>query len=99
MTTWQALKEAGWWTTYDWIMTGCLVALWVTTFFWLIFSVAESRILTLIVVLLISLSLKALWIVSLVFRCAWFVLKAHADIAMLPYSAARIAAAYLAGKK
>jgi len=42
---------------------------------------------------------KLIWLISLVFRCSWFVLKAHADIAMLPNASARIAVAYLSGQK
>lgn len=103
LTPWQALKEAGWWTRYDWAMLALILAMWVVTLFWLIFSPASSegtpRSTTLLFVFLASISLKLFWLVSLVFRCSWFVLKAHADIAMLPQDAARIAVAYLSGKK
>ena len=103
MTQWQALKEAGWWTPYDWIMAGILLALWIVTGFWLLFHPASpegaSRMTVLLAVFLASISLKLVWLISLIFRCSWFVLKMHADIAMLPTTSARIAVAYLSGKK
>lgn len=103
LTQWEALKEAGWWTRYDWVVLGLILALWIVTGFWLVFSPANPegtpRTTILIVILLASISLKLLWLISLIFRCSWFVLKAHADIAMLPNASARIAVAYLSGHK
>jgi hypothetical protein len=102
-SVWQALKEAGWWTRYDWVMVSLLAGLWVVTGFWLLFSTPRpegpTHAVVLLYVFLASLSLKLLWLISLVFRCSWFVLKAHADIALLPHASARIAAAFLAGQK
>jgi hypothetical protein len=103
LTQWQALKEAGWWTPYDWVMTGLIGLVGTTTAFWLIFSShgPESVPVTtgLILALLVKLDLLGIWIVSLAFRCSWFVLRVHADIAMLPHESARIAASFLAGKQ
>ena len=104
ISQWQALKEAGWWTRYDWIIVSLILAVWVITGFWLLFSPADpegvsKKDLVLLAVFLVSLELKMFWMLSLIFRCSWFVLKAHADIAMLPHASARIAVAYLAGKQ
>ena len=103
MTQWQALKEAGWWTAFDWIILAVILAVWIVTGFWFLFhtSTPESTppLTVLLVVLLANISLKLVWLISLVFRCSWFVLKAHADIAMLPNASARIEVAYLSGHK
>jgi hypothetical protein len=102
-TMWQALKEAGWWAAYDWTMLAVLVALWVTTGFWFLFSAAKpegaSRLTVFIAVLLVSISVQLIWLLVAVFRCALFVLRLHADVAMLPNDAARIAVAFLSGKQ
>ena len=102
LTQWEALKEAGWWTRYDWIILSLILGLWIVTGFWLLFGRANPegtpRLTVQMLVCLISISLKLLWSISLLFRCSWFVLKAHADIAMLPHASARIAVAYLSGQ-
>lgn len=103
MTPWQALKEAGWWTPYDWVMVGILLGLWIVTGFWFLFSTPSPesmpRVTCLLVVLCASICLKLVWLISLIFRCSWFVLRLNADIAMLPSASARIAVAYLSGQK
>lgn len=103
MTEWEALKEAGWWGRFDWIMLGLIGALWVTTGFYFLFSTprpeGSPRLLLFAVVLLLNVSLKLVWAIAASFRCAYFILKAHADIALMPNNAARIAAAFLAGHK
>ena len=102
-TEWEALKEAGWWVPYDWCILVLLGMVWVTTGFWFIFSTVTpeslSRPTVIITVLLFSITVKLFWLITLVFRCSRFVLKAHADVAMMPEASARIAVAYLSGKK
>lgn len=103
LTQWQALKEAGWWTPYDWFVTILFFSLWIVTGFWFLFSTPHpegpSRTTVLLLIFMAGQSLQMVWLISLAFRCSWFVLKAHADIAMLPHASARIAAAFLAGQK
>lgn len=97
MTRWEALKAAGWWTPYDWIMLSLVLFTWVTAMFWKIF--AEPSALNLVAIFMVSISLKLIWLISLVFRASSFVLTLTADVNMLPVHSARLAVAYLQGKK
>jgi hypothetical protein len=102
-TEWDALKEAGWWINYDWAVLITLATLWITAGFWFLFSTvtpeSTPRIAIFTVILLISVSIKLFWLITLVLRCSKFVLKAHAEIATMPEASARIAVAYMSGKK
>lgn len=95
MSQWSALKEAGWWAPYDWAIVIMITLLWITALYWCVFGHPSAS--GLIAFLLINISLKLIWIISLIFRCSWFVLRVHADIATLPQESARIAVAYLSG--
>lgn len=97
MSQWTALKEAGWWTQYDWIMLSLIGFLWVTAFYWKMFGNPDGN--GLVALLLINVSLLLVWLISLVFRCSFFVLRLHAEIATLPEQSARIAVAFLAGQQ
>jgi uncharacterized PurR-regulated membrane protein YhhQ (DUF165 family) len=95
MTQWTALKAAGWWVSYDWVMLGVIGVIFVTGIYWKIFGDPGAE--GLIALLLATILILLVWIVSLVFRCSWFVLRLNADIATLPDQSARIAVAYLQG--
>lgn len=97
MSRWEALKAAGWWTPYDWAMLGLLCLTWLTAIFWKIFG--EPTALNLVAILLVNISFKLVWVISLVFRASSFVLTLTADVNMLPVHSARLAVAYLQGKK
>lgn len=96
MSQWTALKEAGWWTSFDWTMLVLIVTLWITAIYWKIFGHPTAG--NLIALLLVNISLKLVWLICLVFRCSWFVLRLNADIATMPQESARIAVAYLSGQ-
>jgi len=88
---------------FDWIMLAVILVMWIVSGFWFLFHQSSPegtpKLLVLLAVLMASIMFKLIWLISLVFRCSWFVLKAHADIAMLPNASARIAVAYLSGQK
>jgi hypothetical protein len=96
LSQWEALKQAGWWRPFDWAMLALISAVWLTGFYWKVFG--NPGIEGFIALLLVNISLLLVWIISLVFRCSWFVLRLNADIATLPTDAARIAVAYLSGQ-
>ena len=96
MSHWTALKEAGWWTGFDWTMLILIIVLWVTALYWKIFGHPGTS--SLIALLLVNISLKLVWLICLVFRASWFVLRLNADIATMPQESARIAVAYLSGQ-
>lgn len=97
MSQWNALKQAGWWTSYDWMVLGLIALLWLTFIYWKIFGNPTAS--GLIAFLLINVSFKLIWIISLIFRCSWFVLRLNADVATMPDEAARIAVAFLQGQQ
>jgi len=97
ISEWDALKNFGWWRNYDWVMVVLVALVWVTGIFWKIF--AEPSVLNLVALLLVNISLKLIWVISLVFRCSHFILSMHADIHLMPEAAARMAVAFLQGKK
>jgi hypothetical protein len=96
MSEWAALKEAGWWRRSDNMVIILLAATWMTGFYWKVFGDPET--LHLIAFLLITIVIMLAWIISLVFRCSWFVLRLNADVALMPEQSARIAVAYLSGQ-
>jgi hypothetical protein len=93
---WTALKEAGWWAGMDTTFCIALAFIWVTALYWKIFG--HPNLLNIVVLLLISLIILVAWLIILVYRCSLFVLQLHADIALMPDTAARMAVAYLSGK-
>ncbi len=96
MSQWSALKEAGWWTPFDTTIGILILILWITALYWKLFG--HPGVLGLIALLLINLNLIVIWLIALVFRASWFVLRLNADIATLPNESARIAVAYLSGQ-
>lgn len=96
MSQWEALKEAGWWRPFDWVMLGIIVVVWITGFYWKMFGDPSAS--GLIALLLTTIVFQLVWVTSLVFRCSWFVLRLHAEVATLPAESARIAVAYLSGQ-
>jgi hypothetical protein len=97
MSQWRALKEAGWWAGYDSTMLTLIGLLWLTALYWKIFGHPTAS--SIIILLLVNISVMLAWLIWAVFRCALFVLRLHAEMAMMPENSARIAAAFLSGKK
>ncbi len=91
----EALKQAGWWSPVDTLIVGSICAAWLTGFYWVLFGHPEF--IHFVALLLITVILLQSWLIVLILRCSRFVLRAHADIAMLPDASARIAVAYLSG--
>ena len=96
LSQWEALKQAGWWRPFDWMMLVVIAAVWITGFYWKMFGNPGTE--GFIALLLVNVSLLLIWLISLIFRCSWFVLRLHADIATMPIEAGRIAVAYLSGQ-
>lgn len=97
LTMWEALKQARWWQAYDTLMVVAIIVIWIVGAFWKIFGNPTAT--QMITVLLVALNVKLVWLISLIFRCSYFVLKVNADVATLPAASARIAVAYLSGQK
>lgn len=93
ITKWQALKARGWIQPYDYVMITIVLGTVVTLFFWWLFG--QPTALNIVAVVLVDIFIAQLWSISLVFRCACFVLETQADINLMPESAARIVAGYL----
>lgn len=95
MTQWQALRRVGWVQTSDFVFVGVLVASWVTAFFWWLFGSPTAA--GLAVVAAANIVLAQLWVVSLVFRCSFFVLQMRAEINTMPAAAAKLALSFQRG--
>lgn len=97
MSQWAALKQAGWWTNADSVFVVIIAMLWITFIYWRIFGNPTTA--GLIAFLLVNVSVKLVWLIFLVFRCSWFVLRLNADVAVMPEESARIAVAFLQGQQ
>ncbi len=92
MTKFQALRMAGWIQTYDYIVIFLVFGVLVTLAFWSIFG--QPTPLNLIACVLIDMFIVQLWVVTLIYRSMDFTLALHADVALMPESAAQIVAGY-----
>jgi hypothetical protein len=95
MSQWAAMRQAGWWSGLDTTIVTLLSVLWLTALYWKVFG--HPTMLVFIAFLLVTIALQLVWATILIFRCAWFVLRLNADVALMPEASARIAVAYLAG--
>lgn len=91
-----ALWEVGMFKPYDIVIVAVELFTSMVTALWYIFSQEPSwRVLA--VVAVFCLALLLLWMVSLMYRCIWFVIKTWADIKQLPISAAQLAISFTRG--
>lgn len=81
---------------YDLVVVGVESLIVVTTIFWWIFK-PEPQLVHLLVPFMLFVVVLMLWLVSLMYRCIWFVVKTWADIKQLPVSAAKLAVAFARG--
>ena len=95
LTPAQAAVQAGLLKPYDAAMAVLIFAIWITLLFWKIFG--QPTQLDIIVLSLANISTTQFWLISLVYRCAWFVLQTRADINLLPFESARLAANFMTG--
>jgi hypothetical protein len=91
-----ALWEVGMFKPYDLVVVGLEVLIAVTTGFWWLFK-PEPQVIQLLVPFMVFVIVLMLWLVSLMYRCIWFVVKTWADIKNLPASAAKLAIAFARG--
>lgn len=90
-----ALWQVGFVKGFDCVIA-CVVLLGLSVIAsWAVFGNPDA--VRVIAALLAPIALIQLWIVALVFRCSYFVLKMRAEFNGLPDAAARIAVAHLQG--
>ena len=80
---------------FDAVMLGLILSVWVTLGFWKIFG--DPSPMNLIAGALVNISVTQFWLISLAYRCAFFVLQTRADVNLLPMEAARLALGYMTG--
>ena len=94
---WQALKAFGWILPFDFFMASMIGLSIVTVGFYFLFG--NPTVIRLLAFAIVDIFIFQIWIVSLVFRCSCFVLETQADINLMPEAAAKIAVAFLQGKR
>src|SRR4051812_39461944 len=95
LTQYEALKQAGWIQTPDWILLWLLsVDLVVGIISWII---GKATIWSIGTVCFLFLGIVGLWTVMLAFRATYFILQLMADFKTLPQDAAKIAVSYQRG--
>jgi small-conductance mechanosensitive channel len=95
LTPAQAAVQAGLLKPYDAAMAAVILLCWVLTACWKIFGTPTA--LDIIAMILANIVFTQFWLISLVYRCAWFVLQTRADINLLPFESARLAANFMTG--
>ena len=90
-----ALWEIGMFKPYDVVVVVLLLFIIFTTVLWGVFK--KPELFQFVVPLMLMILVLMVWVVSLVFRCIWFIVKTWADIKMLPVSAGRLAVAFARG--
>jgi hypothetical protein len=93
----KALWEVGFVTIIDFIWCALMLFGAITAAFWCIFG--SPTVLGLLVVGVVLLGMFQGWLVLLLYRCLYFIIKTRADINMMPTEAARLAQIYQAGGK
>jgi uncharacterized membrane protein len=94
----KTLWELGMFRPYDLAILGLLGLTAMATLFWRVFSPAATWH-GFLAAALVSLLLFQLWLVSLAYRCIWFVIKVWGDIKNLPNDAAKLTLAFTRGTK
>lgn len=92
-----ALRAFGWILPFDYVMVALLLGSVVTVGFYFLFG--SPTVIKLVAFAIVDIFIFQVWIVSLVFRCSCFVLETQADINLMPEAAAKIAVAFLQGKR
>lgn len=93
----EALRAFGWILPFDYAMVAMLAMSVVTVGFYFLFG--NPTVVKLVAFAIVDIFIFQVWIVSLVFRCSCFVLETQADINLMPEAAAKIAVAFLQGKR
>lgn len=97
LTRFQAQRKLGLFAPLDFTILAVVVMVWVTLGFWKLFGDPEA--VNVVAMVLVNIFLMQCWIVVLAYRCMVFVLDAHADISLLPESAARIVVGFWEGRR
>ncbi len=91
------LLTAGLITPIDIVLLGAFFAECITVGYWRVFGSPSAE--QLVVVLLATIVYFQVWLVALMFRLGVMILRARADINLMPDAAARIAVMALQGHK
>ena len=85
----QALWISGFLKPYDIVVASVIGLSYVTLFFWWLFGAPD--LLKVVAAMIGSLVATQAWIISLVYRCMWFVLITYSEMKVLPDTAAKLA--------
>lgn len=96
-TRWQAQKHFGLVGRIDWTLGGFMAVSILGTILSAVLPFVSIGVVC--VNLGLALLFAAVWIIILLYRALIFILDLHADVALMPDSAARIVAGYYEGKK
>ena len=96
-TRWKAQKHFGLVGKIDWLLGGVMLAGVLGTILCAILPFVS--LMAVLIVVGITLLFAAVWIIILLYRTLIFVLDLHADVALMPESAARIVAGFFEGRK
>lgn len=92
MTEPQALWQAGWIKPVDVVLfvtnVFCVAALVLWAF------LGDPPFVKFVLACTLLISEQILWVIMLIFRCSYFVLKLHADVSLMPTTAARMVVSY-----
>jgi hypothetical protein len=90
-----ALWEVGMFKRYDVIVFFLFLFSWFVIGAWLVFG--QPDLIKVVLASVLTLILLMLWIISLIYRTIWFIVKQWADIKLLPAQAAKLAVAFTQG--
>lgn len=96
MTRFEAQRKLGLFAAHDYVMLAFILFTLFVTVSYIVFS--KASLVALILAALVLILLLLAWLVVLAYRIMVFVLDLHAEIALLPQAAARIAAGYFEGR-
>jgi len=88
ITRFQAQRKLGLFAPHDYVMCSLITVAWVTMIFWAIFGSPGS--IQLLAVAVMTMFFTQCWIIVLLYRILVFLLDMHADITLLPRSAAQM---------
>ena len=95
LTPAQAAVQAGLLKPYDAVMAAVIFCCWLFAAMWKLLGTPTPM--DMIALALANIVFTQFWLISLVYRCAWFVLQTRADINLLPFESARLAANFMTG--
>lgn len=95
MSRYQALRAINFIAVSDYVIAALIAFTLVTLFFWNLFG--DPTLVNVIVCFMVILGLAQIWAITLMYRCAHFVITLQTTVSLLPEQSARIALAALQG--